>query len=88
MNGGGCDTLVLRLIIELSVFLKVHRAGFATRGRAVGAFTSRAIARRLRTRENDGEHDKGELIDLAWAYEQALGFYAMKTAPLFYGGGD
>ena len=25
----------------------------------------------------------GELIDLAWAYEQALGYYTMKTAPLF-----
>ena len=28
----------------------------------------------------------GELIDLAWAYEQALGFYAVRTAGL-YGGG-
>ena len=30
-------------------------------------------------------NDKSELIDLAWAYEQALGYYTMKTAPLFYG---
>ena len=28
----------------------------------------------------------GELIDLAWAYEQALGYYTMKTAPMFYQG--
>ena len=27
-----------------------------------------------------------ELIDLAWAYDQALGFYTMKTAPMFYRG--
>ena len=29
----------------------------------------------------------GELIDLAWAYDQALEHYALKTAPLFYGRG-
>ncbi|MDE2688419.1 MAG: DNA methyltransferase [Chloroflexota bacterium] len=29
----------------------------------------------------------GELIDLAWAYEQALGYYTLKTAPLFYRSG-
>lgn len=28
----------------------------------------------------------GELIDLAWAYEQALGFYNIKTSPLFHQG--
>ena len=28
----------------------------------------------------------GELIDLAWAYEQALGFYAAKAAGVVYGG--
>ena len=29
----------------------------------------------------------GELIDLAWAYEQALGYYAEKAAGVHYGGG-
>ena len=29
----------------------------------------------------------GELIDLAWAYEQALGFYTVRAAAVYHGGG-